>query len=293
MIIDSHVHVWDRRRARYDWLAEQSPRLNRDVRLAEIEPTLARCSIGGVVLVQSADNAEDTSNMLATADAHPAVRGVVGWVPLDDPAAAASRLDTLRRDARLVGIRNLIHERRDPDWVLRPEFDAGLALLAGAGLPFDYVTRSPEALRHVVRIGERHPGLTLVIDHLGKPPIGRDGRAFRDWAGLLSDAAANPNVVAKVSGLYASVGAADGWTQPDVERVVEAAVEIFGPERLMYGGDWPMSTLAGGYLRVWTSLTAALGRVLDERGLALVLGGTARRVYRLDTRPLADAAIGR
>ncbi|WP_426321986.1 amidohydrolase family protein [Microbacterium sp. E-13] len=281
MIIDSHMHVWDRGRARYDWLAGQSPQIDRDVDFEEIEPTLARYAIDGVVLVQSADNAADTANMLATADAQPRVLGVVGWAPLEDPAAAASRIADLRADPRIVGVRNLVHDRADPDWVVRPGFDAGLALLADCHLPFDYVTSSPDALRHLVHIGEKHPELTIVIDHLGKPPIGRDGAAHDAWVTRLAAAAANPRVVAKISGLYASTGPLDGWTDADLERAVDAALEIFRPERLMYGGDWPVSSLAGGYSRVWTSLRTVLERALDQRDLALVLGANAQRIYRL------------
>ena len=285
MIIDSHLHVWDRRRARYDWLRGQSPEIDRDVHFEEIEPTLARYGIGGAVLVQAAEKAAAPAHMLRPPDAPPRVLGVVGWAPLEDPAAAESCIQALRTDARIVGVRNLVHERSDPDGVLRPGFEAGIALLSDSGLPYGLVTSSPAALRHLAQLSEKHPELTIVIDHLGKPPIGGDGGDYKAWADLLASAAANPRIVAKISGLYASTGPVDGWTDADLQRVVDVALEIFGPERLMYGGDWPMSSLAGGYSRVWNSLHCALRGALAEHDLALVMGGTAQRIYRLGQAP--------
>ena len=128
------------------------------------------------MLVQAADTAEDTAAMLEMADRHPIVAGVVGWVPLDRPRDTAGALAAFADKPRIVGIRNLIHTQGDPNWILRPEVDEGLGLLEEAGLPFDFVTSGPAALAHLPVLAQRHPALHIVLDHLGKPPIGLDRR---------------------------------------------------------------------------------------------------------------------
>jgi L-fuconolactonase len=287
-VIDAHQHVWNRTAARYDWLGPDIAAIDRDFDLDDALPSMRRAGVDATILVQAADNAEDTANMIAVADRHPQVVGIVGWVPLDDPDAAARQLDELRRDPRLVGIRNLIHDRPDPDWILRPDVDAGLGVLEAAGVAFDYVTSSPAALAHVPVISERHPELRIVIDHLGKPPIGVGDDARRQWARILANAARNPRVSAKVSGLYRAHGAMYDWSPELLRPFVDHAVEAFGVDRLMWGSDWPVSELGGGYDRVWDAL-ASIFADLAPLERAAVLGGTAASVYRLDPGLLARA----
>ncbi len=258
MIIDAHLHVWDRARARYDWLGPHLPEVNRDIDFAEIRSTLEALGVGAVVLVQSADNAADTSNMLRVAAEEPLVRGIVGWVAVEDPTVAARQLDAVIGDSRIVGIRNLIHDRPDPDWALRPEFGEGLALLEAHDLPFDFVTADPMALSRLERVAAERPLGRFVLDHLGKPPINGSAADHASWVRKLRAVASRPNVVAKVSGLYSAAGPESSWTQEGIERVVDVAVDVFGPDRLMYGGDWPMSLRAGGYERVFRGLQQAV-----------------------------------
>ena len=161
-------------------------------------------------------------------------------------------------------------------------------MLEALGVSFDYVTADPAALVHLPVISERHPELRIVIDHLGKPPIGADDDARRDWRRLLADAAGNPLVFAKVSGLYPARGPLHEGTPELIRPFVEDALEVFGVDGLMFGSDWPVSELAGGYDKVWNELA----RVFD--GLApaersAVLGGTAASYYRLDPAILAGA----
>jgi L-fuconolactonase len=274
--VDSHLHVWDLAAADYPWLGPELAPIDRTVTFDEIAPALLDRGIDSAILVQAADNAADTEHMLAVADARPAVAGVVVWIPLHDPQAAAVELARLRRDPRVVGVRTLIHDRSDPDWILRPEVDAGLGVVEDAGVPYDFVTSGPAALRHLPVIAERHPDLVLVLDHLGKPPMDRNDPTFDRWMRLLRRAAENPRLSAKVSGLYGSDAA--------VADVVDVALETFGPNRLMFGSDWPMSELAGGLPRTWDALTSALSRLTPGERSA-IQGGTARRVYGLPTTP--------
>lgn len=263
LIIDSHLHVWDRSGAEYSWLGPDLPEVNRNIFLDEVKPSLERAGVTGVILVQSADEQGDTDNMLEVAS-DPLVLGIVGWVPLERPREAEHRLSALRENPAIVGIRNLIHDRSDPDWVLRPEFDVGLGLLEDSGLPFDFVTGGPDAIGRLLRIADRHPRLKIVLDHLGKPPISGGAGDIEQWAGLMRQAAERPNIFAKVSGLYASHGPADRWTHQQVAVAVAVAFQTFGADRVMYGGDWPMAIMAGGYDRVFDALKDAVAQLAPE-----------------------------
>jgi len=278
-IIDAHQHVWDLSRAEYAWLTSDLAPIDRTITFDELRPQLVEAGVDGTVLVQSADNVEDTALMFETARLHPEVLGVVGYVPLDRPQEAAAALEALVGDPLFVGVRNLIHDIPDPDWLLRPEVDEGLGLLERADVPFDLVAVLPRHLELVPLLGERHPQLRIVIDHLAKPPIG--ATESEPWASLMRTAAENPNVLAKVSGLYSAVGESGSWSTGSVRPYVEHALEWFGADRLLYGGDWPISMLSGGYRRVWQGL-APIFDALDVAEREAVLGGTAIRFYGLD-----------
>lgn len=288
MIIDAHLHTWRLGSGVYGWPDESVAPIHRDFGVADALPELERAGVRGVVLVQAADDALDTAGMLAEADAHPEVVGVVGWVPLDDAPAAEAALDRLGGDDRLVGVRSLIHTYSDPDWIVSDAVRDGLCLLEGRGLAYDFVTAGPAALAHVPVLGERHPRLRIVIDHLGKPPIGGGEPDRRRWRALLVDAAANPLVSAKLSGLTASTGGLDSWTRAQLLPFVADALEVFGPKRLMYGGDWPVSILAGGYARAWEAITSIVDELAPDHRDA-IFGGNAADLYRLSPRLLQRA----
>jgi L-fuconolactonase len=276
-VVDAHQHVWDLEKVSYPWLVPEYGPLYRTYAQDEIDPVLAACGIDASVLVQAADSVEDTRWMQATADRSDRVRGIVGWVPLDRPGEAAELLDDYAADPRIVGVRHLIHEDPDPDWILRPEVGEGLALLADRGYTFDVVAVLPRHLEHVPTLSERHPDLDMVVDHLAKPPIASGG--WQPWAGLLAAAAQNPRVHAKVSGLNTAADT-ERWTADDLRRYVDHALEVFGPDRLMYGGDWPVTVLGGGYEKVWDA-TLRLLEPLSQAERDQVLGGTATRFYGL------------
>jgi L-fuconolactonase len=226
--------------------------------------------------VQAADNVADTENMLRTARRHPRVAGVVVWVPPRDAGTARALLDGWR-GRPVVGVRHMVHRDSDPDLLRSPALGDVLTLLAERDLPFDVCAETPHLLGLVPELAERHPDLTLVVDHLGKPPI-RD-RGWEPWAGLLARAAELPNVVVKLSGLNTAAG--PGWTWSDLAPYVDHALTLFGPDRVMYGGDWPFALLAAdSYSQIWDGLRRCLDG-LDPASRDAVLSGTARRVYRL------------
>jgi L-fuconolactonase len=278
-VIDAHQHVWDLERARYDWLGPDSAPIDRTFEFSELRPSLRRAGVDGTVLVQSADNAEDTSLMLDVAAANPEIVAVVAYVPLEHPELTAIQLEKLRETSLVVGVRNLIHTLPDPEWLLRPAVDESLGILENAGMTFDLVSVLPEHLALVPTLTERHPELRIVIDHLSKPPIGLDSR--EPWWSLIADAAQRPLVHAKVSGLYSATADSGSWTTDAIRPYFYRALELFGPSRLMYGGDWPISLLSGGYDRVWDGL-GVLFAELDAAERELILGETAIEFYGID-----------
>ncbi|GAA1964013.1 amidohydrolase family protein [Microbacterium deminutum] len=285
-IVDAHTHIWNRESGEYGWITPDLAALDDDYGLDDVSVEAASVGVDRFILVQAADTAGDTDRMLAEAANHPEVAGVVAWFPLAGPGLSEA-LEERLATGKVVGVRALIHNMADTRWVLRSDVAAGLDRLAEAGLAFDFVTSGPAALELVPTLAARHPSLRIVIDHLGKPPVKRDAAALARWRSLLKSAAASPNVAAKLSGLASAVGAPDSWTEADVRPVVAAAVEAFGPERLMYGGDWPVCLIAGGYTRAFEGLHAVLD--VSQPELARIHSGTAAEWYRLEIDGLGRA----
>jgi L-fuconolactonase len=279
-VIDAHLHIWDLQRSTYAWLGPQLAPIDRTFTFSEARDVLSDAGVGAAILVQAADDPADTETMLAAADRHSEVAGVVAWAPLDDADAMPGRAEELAADRRVVGVRALIHEQDDPRWVLRPDVSRGLTELARVGLPFDYVTSGPEALAHIPELVEAHPALRIVIDHLGKPDLAADREGFVRWRDSIERAAYSPNVFCKLSGFR---WRADGTADTDQARqYVAAALQAFGSSRLMYGGDWPVSLLSdSGYGRTLTCVSTIIGE-LDPDSLDAVLAGTAATFYALD-----------
>jgi L-fuconolactonase len=277
--VDAHQHFWDPQKVEYTWLSADTPDIYRRFDFEDLAPHLTRHMIDGTVLVQSADNDEDTESMFAIAAEHPAIAGVVGYVPLERPEEAASRLSALQERDKFVGIRNLIHDQPDPDWLLRPDVAEGLRILEAANIPFDLVAVLPRHLEHVDYLSEQLPDLRIVIDHLAKPPV--KTAETEPWTTLIRHAAANPRVFAKVSGLYPAAGDWSAHGPDDLRPWIDRALEAFGPERLMIGSDWPIAVLAGGYAHVWQNLVQVLTGYGADVSRA-VLGRTAVAFYGLE-----------
>lgn len=283
MRIDAHLHLWELSAGCYGWLERSAPELRRSFTAEEAEVLLETAGIGGAVLVQAEDSIRDTAYLLAAASRHGFVRGVVGWIQLDAPATAAEQLGAWSQDPALVGIRHLVHDDPRPDFLRLPAVRTSLALVAEAGLTFDIPDAFPGYLDQAAELAAALPGLRIVIDHLGKPPRGSgpfSAEPDRRWEQQLRQAAALPNVAAKVSGLRTS--GAD-YTKDALGPTWEVALDAFGPERLLYGSDWPVSgpDQYGETLAVIEALAADLTAAEH----AAVMGGNAARIYRL---PQAD-----
>lgn len=241
----------------------------------DLEPLLSACEVTSTVVVQSAADDRDTDYLFELVEDAPWVGAVTAWCRLDDVDAARARLDVLAAHPKLRAIRYLIHQERDPHWLLRGAVQPALALLEERGLLLELPAVFPDHLGDVPELGRRYPALTFVIDHLGKPPLGRP--ALADWRADLERAAAHGNVVAKVSGLNTVVPRTD-WDAGDLEPAVSAAFDLFGPERLVFGSDWPVALLNGTYEQVVRETVKAIRSVAGADADA-ILGANALRLY--------------
>ncbi|MFF0310466.1 amidohydrolase family protein [Streptosporangium sp. NPDC004379] len=279
--VDAHHHLWDLARRPQAWLdpAGMSP-IRRDFTLSDYAEAAAGAGIGASVLVQVLPDAEETREFLATAARPGPVGAVVGWADLTRPDLAGE-LDALRASPGgelLRGIRHLVQAESDPRWLARDDVRRGLRRVADAGLSYDLLVL-PCQLPAAIETARALPGLSLVLDHVAKPPIA-DGR-LDPWAGLIRELAALPNVTCKLSGMITEARW-DDWDAARLRPYAEVVLDAFGPDRLMFGSDWPVCLLAGS-LPAWTDAAASL---LADAGLSpaerdAVFRGTATRVYRL------------
>lgn len=275
-IIDAHLHLWDRSVSDYAWITPELGPLDRSFRADEAQIQLDSAGIDAAILVQAEDSSADTRFLLDTARANEWVAGVVGWVPLDDARAARTALDELADERALRGIRHLVHDDPRDEFLDLPEVRSSLADVARRGLVFDVPNAWPRHLASARHLARDLPQLTVVIDHLAKPPVGRAD--FDDWRRELSRVAELPNTVAKFSGLHLPGAPLD---KPTAGMLLEFALEIFGADRLMYGGDWPMSVPHGGYAHTWRTMLAAIEHSASPAECQDLLGRTADRVYAL------------
>jgi L-fuconolactonase len=255
-VIDAHQHYWDIGRDDYGWAAQGLASLDRNFLPDHLEPLLRESAVSKTVVVQVLNSDAETVWMAQLAERYPTIAGVVGWVNLrQSPESLKTDLDEVTASGRIVGIRHLVHEESDDDWLIRRDVLEGLAVLEDAGVPFDLLLR-PHHLRHVPTLSDRLPKLRMVIDHIAKPRI-RD-HVTQPWAEALGAAAENPNVWCKLSGMVTEADHTS-WVPEDLAPYVETALRVFGPGRLMYGSDWPVCTLAASYKQVHTALRSVLG----------------------------------
>jgi L-fuconolactonase len=273
--IDAHQHFWRYSPQTHGWITDSMAVLKQDFLPEDLAPLLKRRGYDGCVAVQAEMAVSETHWLLDLADQHPFIRGVVGWVDLCAPDVATT-LAPLAGRKKLRGIRHIVQAEPD-DFLARPQFRRGISQLARTGLSYDilvYARQMPAAVSFAAAFPDQH----FVLDHLGKPDI-RHGE-YRQWQTHLARLAAMPNVWCKLSGL---VTEADwrNWTHGMLRPYLDAALDAFGPSRLMMGSDWPVCTVAASYSAVLDLIEAAIGEYsADEQ--AQILGGTARRLWNLN-----------
>jgi L-fuconolactonase len=272
MRIDAHHHVWTLARGDYGWLTPALAPIYRDFQLSDLAPHLAAAGIKGTILVQAAPTEAETRFLLDVADEADVVHGVIGWIDFDAPDALA-RIDAVATRKLLVGLRPMVQDIADDDWLLGPHLAPLLAAMAVNNLVFDALVLP----RHVPRLRQvvpRHPDLQFVLDHFGKPHLATGDIA--EWRGDIARLAEHPNVVCKLSGLVTE--AAKDWQVADLRQAVDHALGCFGPERMLWGSDWPVVDLAGGYEK-WHAAAETLLADLSTDEKAAIFGGNAARVY--------------
>ncbi|MEM9813715.1 MAG: amidohydrolase family protein [Pseudomonadota bacterium] len=276
MRIDAHQHFWALARGDYGWLTPDLSPIYRDFDPSDLAPLLEERGIDGTVLVQAAPTEDETDYMLDVAAETPFVAGVVGWVDFasaDAPARIAERATS-----SLVGLRPMIQDIEDPDWMLRPDLAPAFAALIDHDLVFEALTL-PRHLPNLRRLLARHPGMRVIVDHASKPAI-RDG-AFEPWATEMAAIAAETAAFVKLSGLVTE--AADGWSAATLKPYTDHLLATFGPSRMIWGSDWPVCTLAGTYADWWDA-TEELLAPLGTEDRAGILGLNAAKAYGLAQR---------
>ncbi|HEX3941653.1 MAG TPA: amidohydrolase family protein [Acidobacteriaceae bacterium] len=274
--IDAHHHFWRYNPTEYAWLEGRYAPLARDFVPADLEPELRAAGVDGTVLVQVRQSLAETEEMLADARRHSWIRGVLGWAPLTEPGFEAG-LERLCSDRKLKGLRHIVQDEPDDNYLLRADFNRGISALKNTGLVYDvliYERHLPQAIEFV----DRHPEQVFVLDHVAKPRIA--DAVVEPWTKSIRELARRENIYCKVSGMVTEADW-DTWTEEKLRIYWEVVLEAFGPRRLMAGSDWPVCLVAASYARwfeIVRSWTAALSASEQDR----VLGGTASEAYRLE-----------
>jgi len=275
MQIDAHHHLWNYNPAEYAWLDEAMQSLQRDFLPEDLLPGLRKTGIDGVVTVQARQSLEESTWLLNLAEHTPWMLGVVGWADLRSPRFQ-EQLAELARSPRLKALRHVVQGEADPEFLHGEAFNRGISDLARHGLAYDILIlgrQLPQAIRFV----DRHPNQVFILDHLAKP----DARNFalEPWRARIQELARRPQVYCKLSGLVTEAQW-DTWTAGQLHPYFETVLEAFGPQRLLFGSDWPVCLVASSYER-WHQLVSEWIAALSEGERKAIMGDTARKVYRL------------
>ncbi|MGK5025340.1 amidohydrolase family protein [Janthinobacterium sp. RB2R34] len=272
MVIDAHQHFWQLAARGGGWPPPSLAAIYRDFAPADLAPLLAEHGIAGTVLVQSLPSEEDTHWLLALADRADFVRAVVGWTDLLAPDAPAA-IARLASNSKLKGLRPMLQDIDDDQWIANPALAPALNAMVEHALRFDALVL-PRHLPVLLACARACPQLAIVIDHAAKPPIA--DAAFGRWREDLAQLAALPNVHCKLSGLVTE--AQPGWTIDDLRPYVSHVLEVFGAQRVIWGSDWPVVDLAGGY-GAWLDASATLLAHLGQQDRNDIFGLNALRFY--------------
>jgi L-fuconolactonase len=251
-MIDAHFHIWQLARGDYGWLTPKLAPIYRDVTPQDWRNQAGRCNVGRGIAVQAAPTEAETAFLLAQAARHhDTILGVVGWVEME-AADANARIETLASNPLLLGLRPMLHDLPDPDWILASHLGPALTAIEQSGLTFDALIR-PVHLPHILELARLRPALKIVIDHGAKPDIAAD--LFAPWADNMSRIAEQTNAFCKLSGLLTEAG--PNPDQGHIRRYVDHLLACFGPKRLLWGSDWPVLELVADY-RTWHTMATSI-----------------------------------
>jgi len=279
-VIDTHMHSWDLQKVKYSWLDGDTSILAQNYYPSGIEAQLQAANVSTAVMVQAANNLEDTAFMFECAAQYPWIIGVVGWIDLLNPETAKKQLEAHVQNKYFKGIRHLIHDEPDHNWLLQPEVIESLEILADHGVPFDVVGVKIEHIKAAIQVVKQIPHLKMVFDHLNHPPIATSEQ-FAAWGEAIAEAAAKPNFYAKISGLGTCCANFNDWSASTIEPYVAYVIEYFSVNKLMIGGDWPVSLLAGDYVTTHHKYQAVINKLVAPENQEKIYSTNATSFYKL------------
>ena len=272
-MIDAHQHFWELARDDYGWLTPELPALYRDFQPEHLQPELVEAGISGTLLVQAAPTVAETEYLLKMAEQTSWVKGVVGWVAMDTPYFR-EQLDQIN-NIWLKGLRPMLQDMDDSEWILSSALDQSFDDLIESGLVFDALVKPPQ-WQPLLRRLQKHPKLNVVIDHGGKPAISLN--RIEPWRGYIKQLATETSSYCKLSGLWSEAGTS--LSLEAIRRWLDVLFEHFGPERIIWGSDWPVLTTVGQYQN-WLELCSDYCQQLSAAQKQAVFGGNAIKVYQL------------
>lgn len=273
LVVDAHVHLWRYSREQYGWIDSGMGSLRRDFSEDDLAPLMQRAAVDRTIVVQARETLEETEDLLRMAATSSRIAGVVGWLPLLDPAATEAALDIYSREEKLVGAR-YIAQGQPPGFLDSAPFNASITLLRSARLVYDILIYEDQ-LQEAVRFVDRHPEQAFVVDHVAKPKVASG--SLEPWASSLRELARRPHVSCKLSGLTTEAHWT-GWSPAMLHPYFDVAADAFGTERLLAGSDWPVCLLATSY-EAWWALLRDYFRSFSAAEQRDVFGGNAARIY--------------
>jgi L-fuconolactonase len=273
--IDSHHHLWKYSLADYPWMGDGMDAIRHDFLVAELRRAMQEGGIDGVVTVQARQSVVETEWLLDLASHHDSMRGVVGWVPLID-AAVGSHLEKYAANPKLKAVRHVLHDESDDFYILRDDFNRGIARLTEFKLGYDILIFERH-LPQTIEFVDRHPNQVFIVDHIAKPKI--KDHLLSPWREGMRDLARRENVYCKLSGMVTEADWSS-WTEDELHPFIETVLECFGPSRLMFGSDWPVALVACSYKR-WIEVVERATKSLSPSEQNRLFGGTAKEAYRL------------
>ncbi|MEP0521405.1 MAG: amidohydrolase family protein [Hyphomicrobiales bacterium] len=274
--VDAHHHFWKIDCGIYDWISDDISGIRRDYEPVHLSHYLSHLGIAKTVLVQAAESLVENEAMLDISASNKFVAGVVAWVDLDNPSSA-NELESLAKNPKVKSIRPVLQGIEDSNWVLRPQVQKNISLLPQLGLCFDALIQ-PRHLEVIHSLSQNIPELRIVIDHAAKPVIANGQAAGRAWENGMSKLAQNPNIFCKLSGVATEQG--PGWQAKTLMPISDHLLKTFGPDRLMWGSDWPVLELSGSYVQ-WFNVTQELLSDLADEERQKIMGKTATEFYGL------------
>ena len=276
MIIDSHHHFWKYNPVEYDWIDDSMKNIRTDFLPEKLERTIREAGVDGVISVQARQSVEEANWLLEMARQNKFMKGVVGWLPLMNDDIDVY-LEKYSAEALLKGLRHVIQGEPDPDFILRSDFNRGISLLKKYSLAYDILVVEHQ-LSNTIKFVNQHPDQVFVLDHIAKPLIGKN--ELSPWRANIQELAKRGNVNCKISGMVTEAGF-DSWTPQQLQPYFEVILEAFGPDRLLFGSDWPVCLVATTY-KDWVDLVRKNIASYSETEQAKIMGGNAVRIYALN-----------